>query len=378
MKHIRDIIETRIKERGPITFEEFMEIALYDPKDGYYSSGKANIGKEEDFYTSPYVHKVFGAIIADFIIKAFDLLEEQSLSIVELGAGKGVLARDILNHIKINFPDHYKHISYYSVEQSTGTVNEARNNLARHKDRVRTLSSLDEIEDGKITGVVISNEFFDALPFHRMKYSKKKLHEIFVTLEKGELVEITGNPSKDELLGYLSKLEMDFRDGQEFEINLRSKKFLTKINSILSKGLLLTIDYGYLSDELFSPERMKGTYKCLYKHTINETPYVNPGSQDITAHVDFGNLIRVGETLGFSRIIYTTQGQFLLDWGILEMIAENEEGEFSEHEIQSIKNLFLPGLMGDKFKVLIQGKNFQDAFNNFYPESPLKISFKVL
>jgi SAM-dependent MidA family methyltransferase len=171
---------------------------------------------------------------------------------------------------------------------------------------------------------------------------------------------------------------MDFRDGQEFEINLRSKKFLTKINSILSKGLLLTIDYGYLSDELFSPERMKGTYKCLYKHTINETPYVNPGSQDITAHVDFGNLIRVGETLGFSRIIYTTQGQFLLDWGILEMIAENEEGEFSEHEIQSIKNLFLPGLMGDKFKVLIQGKNFQDAFNNFYPESPLKISFKVL
>ena len=211
-----------------------------------------------------------------------------------------------------------------------------------------------------------------------MKFSKEKLYEIFVTLENGELVEITGNPSKDELFGYLSKLDMDFRDGQEFEISLRAQNILNKINSILRKGLILTVDYGYLSEELFSPERMKGTYKCLYNHTINETPYLNPGSQDITAHVDFGNLIGFGETLGITKIIYTTQGQFLLDWGILEMMAGTEDGEIPEHEIQSIKNLFLPGLMGDKFKVLIQGKNLQDAFKNFYPESPLKISFKVL
>jgi len=153
MKHIRDIIESRIKESGPITFEEFMEIALYDPKGGYYSSGKANIGKEGDFYTSPYVHKAFGSIIAGFIIKSFELLEEQKLSIVELGAGKGVLANDILNQIKTKYPEHYKHIHYYIVEQSTGTATEARNNLTKHNDKVAILSSLDEIEGGKITGV---------------------------------------------------------------------------------------------------------------------------------------------------------------------------------------------------------------------------------
>lgn len=377
MNQIRDKVSARIIEKGPISFEEFMEIALYDKEHGYYSSSKENIGRMGDFYTSPYVHKAFGKTIAEFIIKSFDTLDVLKSRILELGAGKGTLAKDILDHIQAKHPDYYKHIEYYIVERSSSAAKEAGSYLKDHSGKFRILSSPDELIGGKITGVVISNEFFDALPFHRMKFSDNKLREIYVTLENGEFKDITGSPRSNGLEEYFNNLANQFVEGQEFEINLKAKNVLTKINSILSKGLLLTIDYGYLSEELFSPERMKGTYKCLYKHTINETPYLNTGSQDITAHVDFGNLIRAGSELGIKEIKYTTQGQFLLDWGILEILG-NENGNLAEREIQSVKNLFMPGLMGDKFKVLIQGKNLEDGFKNFYPESPLKISFSVL
>ena len=127
---------------------------------------------------------------------------------------------------------------------------------------------------------------------------------------------------------------------------------------------------------------MRGTYKCIHRHRINETPYINIGEQDITSHVDFSNLIRVGNSVGLNEIKYTTQGQFLIDWGILEMM-ENETNfpgitDFGEEKnLAAIKSLFLPGQMGHSFKVLLQKKNLDLVKEDFYPESPLKISFGV-
>jgi len=383
MKNLTQRVKSIIRDKGPITFAEFMELALYDPGYGYYSSGNVNIGKEGDFYTSPHVHKAFGSAICNFIIKSFDLMNEDNLSIIELGAGKGILALDILNHLKTNNPKQYARTTYYIVEQSNYSKNISKQTLSNHTEKVKRLSSLGELYKEDIIGVVISNELLDALPFHRLKFASGKFNEIFVTLEDDDLVEKTDKPSVPELEKYFNWIDMDFREDQEFEVNLRIEKILKEIDRVLQKGFVITIDYGYLNSELFSAQRMKGTYKCIHRHSINETPYINIGEQDITAHVDFSNLIRAGGSFNINKVKYTTQGQFLIDWGILDLISgdleENDKLKNSSvKEIQAIKNLFLPELMGDKFKVLIQEKNLERELHDFYPEPPFKISFKVL
>jgi len=383
MNNLIKIIKSQIRDFGPITFAEFMELALYHTQYGYYLSSNGRIGKEGDFYTSPHVHSAFGKVLANFIMKSFDILDEEKVTIIELGAGKGLLAIDILTHIKSNNPEQYDRSNYYIVEQSDHSKNESRKTLIDHSHKIKWLSSLDEIENEKVTGVVISNELIDALSFHRAKFMNGNLSEIYVSVENDDITETTGKSSSRDLEVYFKDIDIQFREGQEFEINLLAEKLLREIDGILKKGFILTVDYGYLASELFSPERMKGTYKCIYKHSINESPYINIGEQDITAHVDFSNLIRAGKSLKINKVQYTTQGQFLVDWGILDLINRGIEEKSSqlrsfEKEIQAIKNLFLPELMGDKFKVLIQEKNLGRALNDFYPESPFKISFNVL
>jgi len=384
MNNPTQTIKSQIRDYGPITFAEFMETALYHPVYGYYSSINNPIGREGDFYTSPHVHKAFGSVIGNFIIKSFNFMDEEGLSIIELGAGRGILALDILNHIKTNNPKQYARTNYYLVEQSNDSRNESKKILVDHLEKVRWFSTLSEIDNKNISGVIISNELFDALPFHRLKITNGNLSESYTTLDDhGNLSDITDNPSCKELTDYFNKIDMDFAEDQEFEISLKARTLLNEIDRVLRKGFILTIDYGYLAQELFNPERMKGTFKCIHKHTINETPYINIGQQDITAHVDFSNLIRAGESLNIKKVKYTTQGQFLIDWGILDLIGNDlEENDklknSSAKDIQAMKSLFLPELMGDKFKVLVQEKNLSEKINNFYPQSPFKISFKVL
>lgn len=383
MKNLEEIIKSKIREQGPITFAEFTELALYHPTYGYYSSERGKIGKEGDFYTSPHVHRAFGSVIGNFILKAFDLLDREDLSIVEVGASKGLLALDILNHLKRENSDYYKRTTYHVVENSQYARTESKELLREHADAVKWHSSLSEIEEKVISGVVISNELFDALPFHRLKYTNGSLNEIFVTLSDNEIFETIDKVSNPELQDYFHGLDIDFTEDQELEVNLLADLTVKEIDRILNKGFVISIDYGFLNNELFSPARMKGTYKCIHKHEINEMPYINIGEQDITAHVDFSNLIRAGESLNLNTLKYTTQGQFLVDWGILELVdkdsEENEKlSDLSAKDIRAIKNLFLPELMGDKFKVLIQEKNMSEMINSFYPPSPFKISFKVL
>ncbi len=371
MNKLTEIIKSQIRDKGPITFAEFMELALYHPSYGYYSSGQASIGKKGDFYTSPHVHSAFGRVIGNFILKSFDYIEEENLAIIELGAGKGYLALDILDQIKDESNSYYDRITYYIVERSLHTEDYTKELFSKHHQKVNLISQLGDLYDSKLHGVIVSNELFDALPFHRLKIIDGVVSEIYVALENDTFVEAAGHPSSTKILDYINRENIDFVEDQEFEINLNSEKILKQIDKILNSGIILTVDYGYLEPELFSPERMKGSYKCIYKHEINEKPYMNIGLQDITAHVDFSTLIETGKSLGISKVHYATQGQFLVDWGILDFTKNS-----TEKEIQAIKNLFLPELMGDKFKVLIQ-KKLDCDLDSFYPESPFKISFKV-
>lgn len=383
MNALTELIIEEIRTKGPITFADFMERALYHPAYGYYTSGKLRIGRAGDYYTSPYVHSAFGEVLARFILKGLSVINGSDHQIVELGAGKGLLASDILDSIKKGSPEIYDGIKYYIIERSPTAQSESREALANHSGKVSYLSSLSELGSESFEGVVISNELVDSFPFHRAVWTEGELREIYVSLKDDQFTEVLDKPSTSALEEYFKPYEIEFTEGREVEINLSAGEWIRKLGQIIRRGFLLTVDYGYLAPELFSPQRIKGTYKCIHRHSINENPYINIGEQDITAHVDFSNLIRAGELSELRKVKYTTQGQFLIDWGILDIMEKNSEkpdsrGFVGEKRNAAIKSLFLPGSMGHSFKVLLQQKNLNGACSDFYPESPLKVSFGIL
>jgi SAM-dependent MidA family methyltransferase len=299
-----------------------------------------------------------------------------------MGAGKGYLALDVLDSIKRDQPEFYSNLNYLIVEISPTLVEDEKSILKDHIRKIKFLSSISEIEDEEVAGVFISNELLDSFPFHRLKYTKNGFQEIYVGLRNDQFTEILDSLSIIELKNYIDRYDIEFREGQEVEINLNAGKWLSDVSRVITRGFVLTIDYGFLAPELFNPTRMTGTSKCLYKHSANDDPLTHIGEQDITAHVDFSNLIRVGESVGLNTFKYITQGQFLIDWGILDIVerysSKDKSSKTSEQKhILAIKNLFLPELMGDKFKVLIQEKNLGDKLKPFYPESPFKMSFEM-
>ncbi len=380
MNKLSEIIKSRIRGSGPITFEDFMDLALYHEEYGYYTSGNVSIGREGDFYTSPYVHTAFGEVVSKFITKGLSFINAPVPMIIEVGAGKGTLARDILDTIKRESSEIYGKLIYTFIEKSPVLIKQARAVLEWHLDKIRFIGDISEIGNNSAEAVVISNELFDAIPFHRAIVENGGHREIYVSLKDNNFIEITGELSTDELKKYIDKYELGLLEGQQIEINTLAGQALKDIAGIMKKGFLLTIDYGYTAPELFSPSRMNGTYKCMKGHSINEKPYTDIGEQDITAHVDFSNLISEGEAVGLNKLVYTTQGQFLLDWGILKVLENTSQvgKEPSEKKIAAVKNLFLPGSMGNSFKALMQVKNLGDKLSEFYPESPFKISFDVV
>lgn len=369
-RKIADEIDNQLK----ITFERFIEHALYDAEFGYYANGGGRIWEKGDFYTSPTAHRAFGQTVARFAgglrkrIEAADGTEK--FTVLEVGGGNGRLALDILSALARTDPETYGCVEYILLDickPQKCEVSGAHSNFRR-------VESFTEIGE-PVTGIIVSNELFDAIPFHRLVFRNGQIREIFVSKKENRFTETEGAPSRDGLISYFDRYggtdKMGFTENRQFEVCLRASEMLKQMADILKKGAILTIDYGFRTEELFNPSRQTGTFKCVSGHKINLSPYENIGGQDITAHVDFGNLEKTGEGSGLETLKYTTQGQFLIDWGIMEIAGRNPD------EIAAIQNLFMPSMMGDCFRVLIQTKNADELKEGFYPESPVRISFGV-
>jgi SAM-dependent MidA family methyltransferase len=340
-----------------ISFKEFMELALYHPKLGYYTKNEMNIGAEGDFYTSPNVHPAFGWCIAQQIHEMWNLLDKpKNFYIMELGPGTGKLAGDILDYIKNNFEDFYKCIRYYLLEISESLKDKQKYLLNEHSKK--TLWGLPE---KPIEGVVFSNEFFDALPVHRVIKKDGNLNEIFIELLNYKLEEKYKPLSNENIKDYLQVSNIILKEGQSIEVCLEAVKWLKKISNMLQKGFLLTIDYGYLSSDLDVPHRFDGTLNCYYKHKLVSNPYENLGQQDITSHVNFSALINFGEKLDLMKSGYTNQMKFLVNNGIFDKLNIDSMSfkKGNEKESLAVKRLIMPEGMGESFKVLIQQKNIE-------------------
>lgn len=360
-------IRSRIRARGPITFAEFMEVALYWPRGGYYAGsrgvgdgGTAPFSPDGDYYTSPLAHPAFGYLLAVQLYQFWLLLDRPSpFHVVELGSGNGQLSRDIqaaATALPNGFPACLRYICLdrgASAETPEGTGT----------DRLAT----DGLPLRKLRGCIISNELLDAFPVHQVTARAGNLRETFIGLKpnavtgEDELVELLDDPSTPDFALRLQELGISLAEGQTVEINLALDGWASDVADALDAGFVLTIDYGRLAPELYSSElRPRGTLVTYYRHTQTDAPLRHIGRQDITAQVDFTSVINAGRRAGLATLGYTSQARFLRNLGFDALRRRVTSTPLPVAQAVAnragLLSLTRPEGLGD-FKVLVQGKN---------------------
>lgn len=350
-----------IRGEGPIPFARFMEICLYHPQYGYYASGRGRRGREGDYYTSPTIHPIFGALLGKQMAQMWRIMGADAFEVVELGGGEGYLCKDIMDYLEREEPQFYDQIQYRMVEISPAMIERQKGLLFMHQAKI-TWQLFNEMGDRKVQGCFLSNELVDSFPVHRVAVEGGSLREVYVDLDDGGFQEVRRDPSTPELAEYFRRVGVTLVDGQLAEVNLEALRWLQDVARRLVRGFVITVDYGYLAKELYSLLRREGTFLCYQGHKVLSNPYNNVGLQDMTAHMDFTSLIVWGEGCGLHLTGLVPQYRFLLALGILEEAARVGEGK-AEWEALSerltIKNLILPGGIGACCNILIQHKGME-------------------
>lgn len=355
-------IAAEIVRSGPIPFARFMELALYHPQYGYYmrppeGADWERIGWSGDFYTSSDVHPILGGAIAAQARQMDDVLGHPSpFTIVEMGPGKGLLARDCLSAIQVERDSFADRVRCVLIERSPAMRELQRKNLAQWLDQpglVTWVESLEALAPQSVTGLFFSNELVDAFPVHRLEVQSGRMQEIFVDYRDGRFVESVQPLANGALVRHLQQLNQAWPEGYRTEVNLQALDWMQRVAKLMDRGFVVTIDYGHTAQDLYGPERKQGTFLCYSRQLTNEDPYSMVGVQDMTTHVDFTSLAKVGEAAGLSLTGFTNQMSFLIGLGI-EQLIETLPPESSE--LYAAIQLIRPEGMGRTFKVLIQHK----------------------
>jgi SAM-dependent MidA family methyltransferase len=355
-----------IEATGPVSFAEFMELALYHPYLGYYARASRPTGRAGDFFTSVDVGPVFGQLLAKQFGEMWRLLDRPAagFDLVEAGAGNAQLARDVLDAAQLEDPDFYSAIALHLVERSPAARAVQQATLGAHADRLSTAS--DELPDG-IRGVVFANELLDALPTHVVEMTEAGLREVFVGFDGRRFVEMHGEPSTPRIAEYLNATGCAFQPGWRGEVNLAALDWMEGAARALSRGFLVIVDYGHGADELYSASHAGGTLTVFYRHTTHAPgsrgsgPLSDclevPGECDITSHVDLTAVTRAAERAGLTTLGRLDQTYFLLGLGLADMLENPTAGTVAgiQHSL-ALKTLVMPGGLGSTQKVLLFGK----------------------
>jgi SAM-dependent MidA family methyltransferase len=359
-----------------ITFERFMEMALYHPEEGYYTRRAGLIGPKGDFYTAPRLTPVFGELVGKQIAEFWERLGSPSkFRVVEMGAGQGLLAGDILTRLQAGYPALWAALRYTIVEISEPLRQAQRHHLEvmpGGADRIGKVDwcTLAELGPGEIEGCFISNELLDAFPVHLITVKDGQWRELYVALDTDNhhFKEEVGPLSDPALAAYFAALKLNsakYEDGYRTEVNLRMFNWLEDVTQALGKGYVLTIDYGYPATQRYHPLRREGSLQCYSSHRVHDNPYINIGWQDITSHVDFTGLQQHGEKLGLTTLGLTKQAPFLLGLGLGEKLAGIKGRNLTYHdpaarqhlaERNALQTLINPSGMGN-FGILFQALN---------------------
>jgi len=362
-EELKAAIRERIAAEGRIPFRQFMAVALYHPQHGYYSSPRQRMGRHGDYLTSPEVHPIFGSLVAKQLCQMWQAMgEPQPFTVVEMGAGSGLLARDILGWAGRRAPEFFQALEYRLIEVNDWLVDGQRR-LLRQVDaslaKVSWLPSLEAIAAESVSGCFLSNELIDSFPVHRVAVRDGRLHELYVGWEEERFVESLGPPSKSLLEDYFDRLGLLPGEGCSAEVNLEALEWMKTVAGALRRGFVLTFDYGYPAAELYAPWRKDGTLLCFYRHNPSMDPYARLGRQDMTSHVDFTSLVQAGREHSVEQLGLTSQGRFLAALGIAAGLERQADGELSLEEYyarrRAVTELIDPAGLG-RIKVLIQAR----------------------
>lgn len=335
---------------GWLDFARYMDLALYAPGLGYYSAGARKFGAAGDFVTAPELSPLFARCLAR---QCAQVLVETGGDILELGAGSGMMAADLLAELAAldTLPDRYR-----ILDLSAELRHRQRETLAaRVPELLDRVEWLDRLPLG-LRGVIVGNEVVDALPIVRVEIIERGLRPLGVVWRSG-LAPALGpaDPSLDDWLAALeNRLDWSLPVGYVTEFNPRLGGWVQGLADALERGLLLLIDYGYPRREYYHPERATGTLLCHYRHRVHDEPFLHPGLQDITASVDFSALADAGLDAGLALAGYTTQSWFLFGCGLEQLVARAETSDTRERLLlaRQVRRLTLPGEMGDRFQVM--------------------------
>jgi SAM-dependent MidA family methyltransferase len=327
-----------------------MELALYAPGMGYYSAGACKFGAAGDFVTAPEISSLFGRTLARQLV---EIMAQSTPHIIELGAGSGKLAVDILSELERqnSLPERY------DILEVSADLRERQQALlqARLPHLINRVHWLDAPPDS-ISGVLVANEVLDALPVHLVRWTDANIFERGVASEGQNFVWQERLPASSMLLEIAQQINVP--DGTLSDMSLAVRGLVSSLSERLHQGVLLFIDYGFGAREYYHPQRTQGTLMCHYRHHAHDDPFFLPGLQDITAHVDFTAVAEAAIDAGLHLYGYTTQAYFLINGGITGLLAETDSENIRDYLPLSaqLQKLTSPAEMGELFKVIALGK----------------------
>jgi SAM-dependent MidA family methyltransferase len=354
-------ISSEIARNGPIPFVRFMELALYHPQYGYYmrepDHTAERIGWSGDFYTSSDVCPILSRAIIAQVRQMDELLGcPIPFTIVEMGAGKGVFARDCLTAIETAQDDFASRVRYVLVEKSPAMRELQRRNLVPWLNKLGLVTWVEDFHSlalQSVTGLLFSNELIDAFPVHRVQVKAGRTEELYVDFQDGRFVDCVKPLSTEALVQYLPQWNATWPEGYRTEVNLHALDWVKQVAQRIDRGFIVTIDYGHTAQDLYGPERKGGTFLCYFRQQANDDPFMRVGEQDMTAHVNFSSLASVGEAQGLHVTGFTNQMSFLMGLGVEDMIGKLDP---ESQAFRAAIHLLKPDGMGSTFKVLVQHK----------------------
>lgn len=360
-KLIAYICDRIAKRHGYIGFDDYMQAALYAPGLGYYQSGSHKIGQAGDFITAPEISDLFGHCIAGQLKQILSDLTKPI--ILELGAGSGKMAADILERLQ---QEECLPQAYWILEPSPDLQARQKQLLQkRHPDLIARLRWLTSLPTTPFNGVIIANEVLDALPVKRFQVHNGNVFEYGVGYNGTRFCWRTG-----PALTLPFPINPDWPEGFISEVNMTLPAWLTAITKPLQCGAVLFFDYGYAAREYYQPDRSVGTLMCYYQHQKHDDPFVYPGLQDITAHVNFTAVAEAAVDCGLELTGYTTQALFLAS-NEIDALAQTYQDEHpnSTLSLQSqLRQLMLPQHMGDLVKAMALSKNLDTIAFDHWPD----------
>jgi SAM-dependent MidA family methyltransferase len=343
MSPLEEHIRSRIKQYGPIRFDEFMKLALYHHQWGYYTK-KPKIGREGDFYTSVSVGPLFGRLLARQFLQMWELLgQPDPFWIVEQGAHDGRLAQDILEWCASEAPEFRGVVRYAIVDGPHIPYTVAR--------------SLLQLERDQPEGVFFSNELVDAFPVRAVSLRKGEWMERLVTVGKDGFEWTERTIDSMDLKLAVAERRVPELEGYTTEIALRARDWMQKVAEVMYRGYVLTIDYGFLSHHYYAPHRSTGTLTAYARHKRVQNVLAQVGEQDITTHVDFTWLSRAGRRGGLTNLGFVDQQRFLTGIAHDELAGAPGPRVGVAENTQAWQTLTHPQHLGTKFFALVQAKN---------------------